>query len=95
MAIERTLEPKITCPYCSWINDYTGLKNDGDFEIFECYDCNKRFRATKIIIARYTSNGCCKENGVKHDWKEINYVSKGGIKSKGKHCQTCDVYEFN
>jgi len=96
MTIEEIQEPEITCPYCGWIDGdswESNLDNDGDEEVIECPECHKKFAVTMNVVVSYNSHGLCKENGVEHDWKEYDFISKKNNKRhKGKKCLTYNKY---
>lgn len=94
--IETFQEKKITCPYCGWEDMDSwecGLNDDGDSDVFECVDCEKKFNATMEIEVTYSSRGLCKENGVEHNWEEFDHVTDGK-RCKGHECLTCGEIEF-
>jgi len=95
--IKEFQEKEITCPYCgfkdtdSW---ESGLNNDGDTMTYDCPECDKKFYVSMCIDVTYSTNGLCKENNVKHNWKEFDHTTDG-VRCKGKRCLTCNEYEWD
>ena len=95
--IEKWREDNITCPYCGWVDTDSwegGMEHDGDTSEQDCPECDKKFHVQMNIEVSYTSKGLCDENKIKHNWKEFDNLVDGK-RCKGKHCLTCDEYEFD
>lgn len=95
--IKEYAESDITCPYCGWkdIDSWeSGMEHDGDTSEQECHDCDKKFYVQMNVQVSYSSTGLCDENKVKHNWKEFDHTTDGK-RCSGKHCLTCDEYEFD
>ncbi len=89
---------EVTCPYCnyefsdSW--EFGSLQRDGDSEVMECDECEKKFNVNFNVETSYTSRGLCDENKNKHNWEYFDHVTDGE-RNYGRKCLTCDKYEFN
>ncbi len=100
--IQKFKMNNITCPYCDWEDTVSWERemDNGDTLEIECQECNKKFYTELIIDVSYSSHGLCTENNTKHNWiKFDNWIKSDHCTDekiyKGKHCLTCDKYEYD
>jgi hypothetical protein len=94
--IKKYKENQITCPYCGWEDTdswESGLDSDGDNTEINCSECEKKFTVTLHIDYSYSSDGLCIENDDEHNWDYFDHTTDGK-RCCGRHCLTCDEYEF-